>query len=364
MPAWTEIQPKKIWSDSYQDSIKYQTLYELAESIYEQYKVANGVELDESYIQSDAIPSLVYFLFNDMNKVISNDKHEVWEYFIREFTTRFLNREINSKDVKVFRSRIIYPITMYKTYIENADGLWDQINDALATLTDTVMTQGNGVVNENTSNTTEYTGSNSREFVSTESNTLNSTSSGTNTSTQTGSSSNDTDTDITHGLKVNLSSTNSTETEVTDTRTSSDTTNNRIVNSDYPQSVVDAGTIGNPSLQSWTYASGAQDSNRANTTSSNDSNETNTSGSATSETTNSGTDSQTMNTSIEFEQGSTNTTSGTVSNTGEATRQDSDDSTLNSTSASNKSGSTSSETESTTESVRQAMSDFELAVKK
>ena len=359
---WTKITPQKVWSSTYDDSIEYMTLYELAESIYVQYNVSNGTKLDESYIQTEAIPALVGFLFNGLP--YDATKKDVWEYFIKEFMSRFLNREICSKDAKVFRSKLIYPLTMYKTFIENADDMWDDINSTLSDIKEKTSSTGSKNNNKTLEKTRENSGNNNREYSSSKN--LKST------------ASNELTTSINESVENNDNSTNTIEYNSTDaingsnssesnnSSTSSDnaTSNNRVVNSDYPQSVVNATTIGNPSLQSWTYASGAQDSNN-NTTNTNTSSGTDSNSGNHSETTKyTGSDKTTNVLSSKHSKASNSTNTESINKTDTDTISDTD---KTATTFNETENATDNQTESTSdnsETTRQTMSDFELKLEK
>lgn len=249
----------------------------MAYSIYEQYQVANDVELDEDAIQTDAIPALVNWLFRGYKQIIDPEKQDIWDEFLREFMKRYLNREAYSKKNRVFRSSIMYPMMEYKTYLENADGLWDEINGALGSLTIKHNKKENEDISKartinselqnvtNSTNGREESGSSKKD--TTDTNAL------TGKKTDTLGTSQKT----TYDSKNTAKETGTDNTKEDRTDTSSTTGNGRVVNSDYPQSVVNSTTVGNPEVQTWTYASNASDSNNkgtANTTISDTTNKT------------------------------------------------------------------------------------------
>lgn len=359
---WTKITPQKVWSSTYDDSIEYMTLYELAESIYTQYNVSNGTNLDESYIQTEAIPALVGFLFNGMP--YDETKKDVWEYFIKEFMSRFLNREICSKDAKVFRSKLIYPLTMYKTFIENADDMWDDINSALSDIKEKSTSTGSRNNNKTLEKTRENSGNNNREYSSSKN--LKSTASNELT-TSVNESVENTD-NSTNTIEYNstdaVNGSNSSESSKSSTSSDNATSNNRVVNSDYPQSVVNATTVGNPTLQSWTYASGAQDSNN-NTTNTNTSSGTDSNSGNHSETTKyTGSDKTTNVITSKHSKASNSTNTESINKTDTDTISDTD---KTATTFNETENATDNQTESTTDNseiTRQTMSDFELKLEK
>ena len=359
---WTKITPKKVWSSTYDDNNEYMTLYELAESIYTQYNVSNGTNLDESYIQTEAIPALVGFLFNGLP--YDENKKDVWEYFIKEFMSRFLNREICSKDAKVFRSKLIYPLTMYKTFIENADDMWDDINGALSDIKEKTSATGSKNNNKTLEKTRENSGNNNREYSSSKN--LKSTASNELT-TSVNESVENTD-NSTNTIEYNstdaVNGSNSSESSNSSTSSDNATSNNRVVNSDYPQSVVNATTVGNPTLQSWTYASGAQDSNN-NTTNTNTSSGTDSNSGNHSETTKyTGSDKTTNVITSKHSKASNSTNTESINKTDTDTISDTD---KTATTFNETENATDNQTESTTdnsETTRQTMSDFELKLEK
>lgn len=217
----------------------------MAYSIYEQYKISNEVELSEDAIQTDALPALVNWLFRGYKQIITEDKQEIWNEFIREFMVCYINREIYSKKSKVFRGNIIYPMLEYKTYLENADGLWDEISATLGNITITHLAN------------TKHNRDKART-INAETDIIHNSSDIYNENVE--SEKNTTDNNTNSGKKTDTLGTSVTTTY--DTKDTSESTGNaRVVNSDYPQSTVAATTVGNPDIQSWTYASAASDSN-------------------------------------------------------------------------------------------------------
>lgn len=359
---WTNITPKKVWSSTYDDENEYMTLYELAESIYVQYNVSNGTKLDESYIQTEAIPALVGFLFNGMP--YDETKKDVWEYFIKEFMSRFLNREICSKDAKVFRSKLIYPLTMYKTFIENADNMWDDINSALSDIKEKSTSNNTSENSKTSGKTRQNTGKNSRKYDSSRESALTTSNESTTNNTNSVENNNNLTSTVEYNSKDSVSGSSSSESSNSSTSSDNATSNNRVVNSDYPQSVVNATTVGNPSLQSWTYASGAQDSNN-NTTNTNTSSGTDNNSSSNSQTTDYTGNDKTTDVSKTTSSGTSSTTnneSGTNNNTETIADTDVLDTTFNETENITDSGNSSDSSNS--EIVRQTMSDFEIKLEK
>ena len=359
---WTKITPQKVWSSTYDDNNEYMTLYELAESIYVQYNVSNGTKLDESYIQTEAIPALVGFLFNGMP--YDETKKDVWEYFIKEFISRFLNREICSKDAKVFRSKLIYPLTMYKTFIENADDMWDDINSALSDIKEKTSATGSRNNNKTLEKTRENSGNNNREYSSSKN--LKSTASNElTTSINESVENNDNSTNtIEYNSTDAINGSNSSESSNSSTSSDNNTSNNRVVNSDYPQSVVNATTVGNPTLQSWTYASGAQDSNNTTTNTNTSSGTDSNSGNHSETTKYTGSDKTTNVLTSKHSKASNSTNTESINKTDTDTISDTD---KTATTFNETENATDNQTESTTDNseiTRQTMSDFEIKLEK
>lgn len=258
----------------------YNTLWELARMLYDQYVQDNEIRNNDEYemIQTTAIPYFTRWLFTQDGK-----KHNIdftkpeWEEFIKQFIVHFLNREIAYTNAKVFRSNLIYLINSYSDIVEStANTIYNKIISDSATITE------NGTRNNTRSGETSRDSNTSTENSET-GNTQNE-SSNTSTSNETGNQN-----------SVNESNDNS--------KTNSNGYN-RALTSDMPQSNVSASTVGNPDSITWTYASGLRDTIDKNDESSNSTINTN-------DTTTSERETQTKNTGNTTE---TRTNTGTTTN--------------------------------------------------
>ena len=238
------------------------TLYELAVSIYDQY-VYNEGSVDDSAIQTDAIPALTAWLFGAFYNTIPTDdvnQKAIVSEFITQFMYNFLNREICSDKPDIFKSKLYYGLSKNKYYLLNTTKDYFDIANASINIT----SESTDVITGSGSKNSKTTGSNQHNTKS------NTTSSGSNINN--GSSI----TDMTSSTENETAGSTNNES----TNNSNTTNNSRVVNSDYPQSTVDATTVGNPDLQTWTYASGSQDSNSNVNTTSNGTSKTSTNGTA------------------------------------------------------------------------------------
>lgn len=313
---WTDITPEKPYDDCY----RYQTLYELADNIFKQYKY-NEPDTPDSAIQTDALPSLVYWLFNDYYKMFTEDEKYIADEFIRQFMIRFLNRCICANTADKFRSRVIYPLIANKRQLVFETTNWVAVNDTdgiiTTSMTSTVTGTGqqsrnqqiNGSKNDNGTSTstntvdlvsntdssgtakttvdketsTEFTGNDRKtlgtktattqevESSGTDNRTLNLTDKVNGTSTTDTNNSVDNNTTVTTDETVNTTGTSTDNLDSTVT----DSNHSRQVHSIYPQSVVNASTVGNPDLTSWAYASDATDTNGGSTETTNSTTTTN-----------------------------------------------------------------------------------------
>lgn len=286
---------------------KNQTLYEMAVSIWEQYYIANDLKPDEETIQTDAIPALVNWLFKGYKQIIDTNKQLVWDEYITEFMFRYINREACSSNNKVFRGKIIYPMIEYKTYIENADGLYDEINSALGNLKITSNKKESEDITKNRTvdNSLESTQNSTQELSRSGQNTRDGKENNSNTSAKTDTLG--TTRTISYNSGETTEGSTSENKTVNNTQSATNSGNARTVNSDYPQSVVNAGTTGNPDVQTWTYASLASDSNTNGTNSTTTEDKTNSTNTNSIESSRTGSDSYADTGTIKTDASDTNT---------------------------------------------------------
>ena len=274
---WIEYEPGRF-QGTYDNT---STMYTMALEIENWYNEDHGTEYDELEYEEDALPALVHAIFAEMDRVVDVNKKEIWVEFIRQFVSTYIDRPICCTDYYKWRSYIVSTVMKYKKYIEDADGLWDEISSALNKINEQINVTG---TNSNTGDVTD-TGSNSGTDTRTISNSASvdntaSASASGNSSSSTSGKNNDTSTvnyNSTHSESSNTTSTG--KTSQNDKGTSS--SKNRQLHGDYPQSNVSAASTTDPVLTEWTYASDLNDTK----SSGNSSNES----SGTSETKNTGT---------------------------------------------------------------------------
>lgn len=252
---WTDYEPGRI-QGTYDNT---STMYTMALEIEYTYNLDHGTEYDEFEYEKDALPALVHAIFNEMDRVVDINKKEVWVEFIRQFISTYIDRPICCPDFYKWRSYIVSTVLKYKKYIEDADGLWDEISSALNKINEQINVTGTN------SNTGTIKDSDSTSGTDTRAVTNSTTANNTGSASASGSSSSSTD-----GTTGDTSTTtyNSTkEDKSTNTVTGSTTQNdkgtssskNRQLHGDYPQSDVSASSTTDPVLTEWTYASDLND---------------------------------------------------------------------------------------------------------
>lgn len=357
---WTDYDPGRLqgWYDN------TATMYRMALLIENWYNEDHGTEYDELEYEDDALPALVHSIFYRLELIVDEDKKEIWLQFIRQFVSTYIDRPICCPDFYKWRSYIVSTVMKYKKYIEDADGLWDEISSALNKINEQINVTGTN------SNTGTIKDSDSTSGTDTRTATNSTTANNTGSSSVSGSSSSSTD-----GTTGDTSTTtyNSTkEDKSTNTVTGSTTQNdkgtssskNRQLHGDYPQSNVSAASTTDPVLTEWTYASDLNDT-KSSGNSSNESkgtSENKTVGTVTNKhtgddkTVNSGTSSSKGTSTNSYEYSSTNRleSSGNTSDTFETSR---------SASRERKSTDEASTTNSTTRQI-DASSDLDANIKK
>ena len=323
---WTDYEPGRF-QGTYDNT---STMYTMALEIEDIYNCDHDTDYDELEYEEDALPALVHAIFAEMDKVVDVNKKEVWIEFIRQFVSTYIDRPICCPDFYKWRSYIVSTVMKYKKYIEDADGLWDEISSALNKINEQINVTGTN------SNTGTIKDSDSTSGTDTRAVTNSTTANNTGSASASGSSSSSTD-----GTTGDTSTTtyNSTkEDKSTNTVTGSTTQNdkgtssskNRQLHGDYPQSDVSASSTTDPVLTEWTYASDLNDT-KSSGNSSNESkgtSENKTVGTVTNKhtgddkTVNSGTSSSKGTATSSSESSSTNRleSSGTTSDTFETSR--------------------------------------------
>ena len=239
------------------------------------YEMAYSMSDSEPQDAQEAIPYLVNWLlkdfvdsykYNDGESDVSLDEGVVYNiaYFL---FYNFINREVGSKIPEVFRTKLLKEIVNMNLDHDFFDLLTD-IKSTTAQLTrskrvdDDLTHDGTNLRTDNLASSSTRTDS----INDTETTTYNTTKQNDVDSTTTTEGKVITDTDTSSYNTKTLGTTSTTTNNLTDTKTfntSDQTTNNlqttnsnREVLTDYPQSTVNTQTVG-----SWTYASGARDSN-------------------------------------------------------------------------------------------------------
>lgn len=357
---WTDYEPGRI-QGTYDNT---STMYTMALEIEYTYNLDHGTEYDEFEYEKDALPALVHAIFNEMDRVVDVNKKEVWVEFIRQFVSTYIDRPICCPDFYKWRSYIVSTVLKYKKYIEDADGLWDEISSALNKINEQINVTGTN------SNTGTIKDSDSTSGTDTRAVTNSTTANNTGSASASGSSSSSTDgttgdtSTTTYNSTKEDKSTNTVTGSTTQTDKGTSSSKNRQLHGDYPQSNVSASSTTEPVLTEWTYASDLNDTK----SSGNSSNETKgtsenkTVGTVTNKhtgddkTVNSGTSSSKGTATSSSESSSTNKleSSGTTSDTFETSR---------STSRERKSTDEASTTNSTTRQI-DASSDLDANMKK
>lgn len=227
----------------------FNTLWELARMIVDQYKrdyPTDNTPTDE-LIRTHGLPYLVRWIFttDGAHYLVDFTKPE-WNEFIKAFVIRFLNMETGYMDARIWRMRIMRIILEYQNYIETSAGvLFSEILEGDGNVTSTRKSKSTG---SETGNSTEN-GSESTTGSNTDTDNGSTTRNGTSSSnTSSSNKSEGTTSGENNGTTTNDSKT---------TDNGKNTT--RQLTSDMPQSIVNASTVGNPDLQTWTYASGMAD---------------------------------------------------------------------------------------------------------
>ena len=135
---WTDYEPGRF-QGTYD---KTSTMYTMALEIEESYNWDHDTNYDELEYEEDALPALVHAIFAEMDKVVDANKKEVWIEFIRQFVSTYIDRPICCIDFYMLRSYIVSTVLKYKKYIEDADGLWDEISSALNKINEQINVTG------------------------------------------------------------------------------------------------------------------------------------------------------------------------------------------------------------------------------
>lgn len=323
---WTDYEPGRL-QGTYDNT---STMYTMALEIEDDYNWDHGTEYDELQYEDDALPALVHAIFYRLELIVDEDKREIWLEFIRQFVSTYIDRPICCPDFYKWSSYIVSTVMKYKKYIENADGLWDEISSALNKINEQINITGTN------SNTGTIKDSNSTSGTDTR--TVTNSASANNTGSASASGSSSSSTDGTTGDTSTTTYNSTKEDKSTNTVTGSTTQNdkgtssskNRQLHGDYPQSNVSAASTTDPVLTEWTYASDLNDT-KSSGNSSNESkgtSENKTVGTVTNKhtgddkTVNSGTSSSKGTATSSSESSSTNRleSSGTTSDTFETSR--------------------------------------------
>lgn len=230
---------------------EYNTLWELARQIVDQYRQEHpfDVQSDETLIESEGLPRLIQWLFAEDGKTppIDFQKPE-WDSFIKRFMLHYLNREIGFKSALVWRVHLMKTLYQYQFFLEEAaQPLYEQIRTAEAKVSKRHTSSNSGT----STRTSEGKTLDKREATHSDKMDGSSDSSG---NIQTNGTSTTT-------TKSNTHATTEGNSKKTDNSTGNSSQTTRNLSSDMPQSIVNQDTIGNPDLQTWTYASGMVDSN-------------------------------------------------------------------------------------------------------
>lgn len=252
---WTDYEPGRF-QGTYDNT---STMYTMALEIEDRYNLDHDTEYDELDYEDDALPALVHAIFVEMDRVVDVNKKEVWVEFIRQFVSTYIDRPICCTDFYKWRSYIISTVMKYKKYIEDADGLWDEISSALNKINEQINVTGTN------SNTGTIKDSDSTSGTDTRAVTNSTTANNTGSASASGSSSSSTKdtTDGTSTITYNSTqedkSTNTTTGSTTQNEKGNSSSKNRQLHGDYPQSNVSASSTTDPVLTEWTYASDLND---------------------------------------------------------------------------------------------------------
>lgn len=252
---WTDYEPGRL-QGTYDNT---STMYTMALEIEDRYNWDHGTEYDELEYEEDALPALVHAIFNEMDRVVDVNKKEVWVEFIRQFISTYIDRPICCPDFYKWRSYIVSTVLKYKKYIEDADGLWDEISSALNKINEQINVTGTN------SNTGTIKDSDSTSGTDTRTVTNSASANNTGSASASGSSSSSTDgttgdtSTITYNSTKEDKSTNTVTGSTTQTDKGTSSSKNRQLHGDYPQSNVSASSTTDPVLTEWTYASDLND---------------------------------------------------------------------------------------------------------
>ena len=252
---WTDYEPGRL-QGTYDNT---STMYTMALEIEESYNLDHDTYYDELEYEEDALPALVHAIFAEMDKIVDVNKKDVWIEFIRQFVSTYIDRPICYPDFYKWRSYIVSTVLKYKKYIEDADGLWDEISSALNKINEQINVTG---TNSNTgtikdSDSTSGTDTRTVTNSATANNTGSASASG-NSSSSTDGTTGDTST-ITYNSTKEDKSTNTVTGSTTQTDKGTSSSKNRQLHGDYPQSNVSASSTTDPVLTEWTYASDLND---------------------------------------------------------------------------------------------------------
>lgn len=260
---WTDYDPGRLqgWYDN------TATMYRMALLIENWYNEDHGTEYDDLDYEDDALPALVHAIFYGLELIVDEDKREIWLQFIRQFVSTYIDRPICCPDFYKWRSYIVSTVMKYKKYIENADGLWDEISSALNKINEQINVTG---TNSNTgtikdSDSTSGTDTRTVTNSATANNTGSASASGNSSSSADGTTG-DTST-ITYNSTKEDKSTNTVTGSTTQTDKGTSSSKNRQLHGDYPQSNVSASSTTDPVLTEWTYASDLNDTKSSGNTS-------------------------------------------------------------------------------------------------
>lgn len=252
---WTDYEPGRF-QGTYDNT---STMYTMALEIENDYNWDHGTEYNELDYEDDALPALVNSIFDEMNRIVDINKKEVWIEFIRQFVSTYIDRPICCPDYYKWRSYIVSTVMKYKKYIEDADGLWDEISSALNKINEQINVTGTN------SNTGTIKDSDSTSGTDTRAVTNSTTANNTGSASASGSSNSSTDgttgdtSTITYNSTKEDKSTNTVTGSTTQNEKGTSSSKNRQLHGDYPQSNVSAASTTDPVLTEWTYASDLND---------------------------------------------------------------------------------------------------------
>ena len=260
---WTDYEPGRF-QGTYDNT---STMYTMALEIEDSYNWDHGTDYGELDYEDDALPALVYSIFYEMDRIVDINKKEVWIEFIRQFVSTYIDRPICCPDYYKWRSYIVSTVLKYKKYIEDADGLWDEISSALNKINEQINVTGTN------SNTGTIKDSDSTSGTDTRTVTNSATANNTGSASASGSSSSSTDgttgdtSTVTYNSTKEDKSTNTVTGSTTQTDKGTSSSKNRQLHGDYPQSNVSASSTTDPVLTEWTYASDLNDTKSSGNTS-------------------------------------------------------------------------------------------------